>query len=235
MLPRMEPISEALTTSCRPAPSATRAMISSGALPKVTLSRPPMPGPERAASSSVARPMSAAVGITPSAEAKKISGAPAWATSSAMASGMNGRSHVVQPNQERMAPTRTGGLPAREGRALLDLGHVAAGGGDAVEVLRGARRARGGRRRRGGGPAARRATGARACGAAAEQLLEVRQRPGVLGLGDVLVLVEVADAHVEEELAGGQPARARTQRLGDVDVDRQLQPPQRLVVLARPD
>ena len=31
-----------------------------------------MPGPERAASSSVARPISAAVGITPSAEAKKI-------------------------------------------------------------------------------------------------------------------------------------------------------------------
>ena len=43
-------------------------MISSGALPKVTLSRPPMPGPERLASSSVALPISAAVGITPSAE-----------------------------------------------------------------------------------------------------------------------------------------------------------------------
>ena len=47
-------------------------MISSGALPKVTLSRPPMPGPERSASSSVARPISAAVGMIPIAATKKI-------------------------------------------------------------------------------------------------------------------------------------------------------------------
>ena len=43
MFPRIEPTIEALTTSCRPLPSANRAMISSGALPKVTLSRPPIP------------------------------------------------------------------------------------------------------------------------------------------------------------------------------------------------
>ena len=67
----IEPTIEALTTSCSPWPSAKRAMISSGALPKVTLSRPPIPGPERAASSSVARPISAAVGMIPSAEAAK--------------------------------------------------------------------------------------------------------------------------------------------------------------------
>ena len=36
---------EALTTSCRPFSSANSAMISSGALPNVTFSRPPMPGP----------------------------------------------------------------------------------------------------------------------------------------------------------------------------------------------
>src|SRR6478752_2580891 len=75
-LPMIEPTIEALTTSCRPAPSAKRAMMSSGAFPKVTLSSPPMPGPERTASSSVARPMSAAVGMTPSAEAKKVGTAP---------------------------------------------------------------------------------------------------------------------------------------------------------------
>ena len=62
---------EALTTSCRPSLSANSAMISSGALPNVTFSRPPMPGPARCASSSVARPISAAVGTTPSAEEKK--------------------------------------------------------------------------------------------------------------------------------------------------------------------
>ena len=52
-------------------------MISSGALPNVTFSRPPMPGPERAARFSVASPIAAAVGMTPSAAAKKISGADA--------------------------------------------------------------------------------------------------------------------------------------------------------------
>ena len=92
MLPRIEPISDALTTSCSPSRSAKKAMISSGALPKVTLRKPPMPGPERAASSSVARPISAAVGMTPSADATKITVAAAWASSSAIAIGMNGTS-----------------------------------------------------------------------------------------------------------------------------------------------
>ena len=92
MLPRIEPISDALTTSCRPSRRAKKAMTSSGKLPNVTLSRPPMPGPVRAASSSVALPMSAAVGMTPSAAAPKITIAPAWASSSAIAIGMNGTS-----------------------------------------------------------------------------------------------------------------------------------------------
>ncbi len=68
---------EALTTSWRPASSANRAMISSGAFPKVTFSSPPIPGPDWAATSSVARPISAAVGITPSAAEKKTSPAAA--------------------------------------------------------------------------------------------------------------------------------------------------------------
>ena len=72
MLPMIEPTSEALTTSCRPLPSAKRAMISSGALPKVTLSSPPITLPERSASSSVARPIIAAGGIRARAETKKI-------------------------------------------------------------------------------------------------------------------------------------------------------------------
>jgi hypothetical protein len=92
MFPMMDPTNEALTTSCRPSLSAKNAMISSGALPNVTLSRPPIPGPERAASSSVARPMSAAVGMTPAAAAKKMIGAAAWTTSSATATGISGTS-----------------------------------------------------------------------------------------------------------------------------------------------
>ncbi len=44
-LPRMLPVMEAFTRSTRPARSATSAMISSAALPKVALSRPPTVGP----------------------------------------------------------------------------------------------------------------------------------------------------------------------------------------------
>src|SRR5215207_4730168 len=44
-LPMIEPTIEALTTSCRPSPSANSAMISSGALPKVTLRNPADSGP----------------------------------------------------------------------------------------------------------------------------------------------------------------------------------------------
>ena len=98
MLPRIEPTSEALTTSWRPSWSANSAMISSGALPNVTLSRPPMPGPERCASSSVALPISAAVGMTPSADDVKTSAAPAWARSRAMAIGMNGTRRYGHPS-----------------------------------------------------------------------------------------------------------------------------------------
>ena len=67
-------------------------MISSGAFPKVTFKRPPMPGPDFAASSSVARPISAAVGMIPSAATPKIMPAEACANSRTTASGMNGTS-----------------------------------------------------------------------------------------------------------------------------------------------
>ena len=90
MLPIIDPMSDALTTSWSPSPSANRAMISSGALPKVTLSRPPMPGPERAASSSVALPIMAAVGMMPSAAVKNTTTSLASAMASAIATGMNG-------------------------------------------------------------------------------------------------------------------------------------------------
>ena len=68
-----------------------------GGFLNVTFSSPPMPGPERAASSSVARPISAAVGITPSAEVKKMIVGETCATSSTIASGMNGTSRYGHP------------------------------------------------------------------------------------------------------------------------------------------
>ena len=67
-------------------------MINSGALPNVTLSRPPIPGPERSASSSVARPMRAAVGMIPIAATKKMTVGEAPMISSTIASAMNGTS-----------------------------------------------------------------------------------------------------------------------------------------------
>ena len=45
-LPRIEPVSEALTISVSPARRAMKPMISSAALPNVALSRPPSPGPD---------------------------------------------------------------------------------------------------------------------------------------------------------------------------------------------
>ena len=67
---------------------AARAGPGIGGLLNVTFSRPPMPGPDLAARCSVASPMSAAVGITPIAEAKNVSGADAFTTSSRIATGM---------------------------------------------------------------------------------------------------------------------------------------------------
>src|SRR5439155_1680753 len=60
--PMIEPVREALTTSARPLDRAKIAMISSVALPKVALRRPPTPGPACLPSSSVASPRNQASG-----------------------------------------------------------------------------------------------------------------------------------------------------------------------------
>src|SRR4051794_1782912 len=122
-------------------------MISSGALPNVTLSRPPIPGPERWASSSVALPINAAVGTTPSTEAPNTTTAEALAASSATATGMNGTSRYGQPSPLVRKRRRENGaraevterrrlvhrrdenqvrrLPGEQGGALLGLRRVA--------------------------------------------------------------------------------------------------------------
>ena len=84
----IEPTIDAFTTSCSPSLRAKKAMISSGALPNVTFRKPPIPGPVCAAMCSVASPITAAVGITPSAAAPKTSTGSACASSSATAIGM---------------------------------------------------------------------------------------------------------------------------------------------------
>ena len=57
------PASEPSTTTGRFAPTAKSATISSGALPKLALRKPPMPGPVCSAACSVASPISQASGI----------------------------------------------------------------------------------------------------------------------------------------------------------------------------
>ena len=84
----IEPTIEAFTTSWRPSSSAKKAMISSGALPNVTFRRPPIPGPLLAAIASVASPITAAHGTTPSAAALNTSSGLACASSRAIAAGM---------------------------------------------------------------------------------------------------------------------------------------------------
>ena len=74
-LPMIEPVSEAFTTSGKPARSARNQMISSVAFPNVELSSPPAAGEVRDASSSTESPMYFARGMTAPAERKKrISG-----------------------------------------------------------------------------------------------------------------------------------------------------------------
>src|SRR3954453_8424833 len=213
MLPRIEPTSEALTTSCSPSLRANRAMISCGALPKVTLSRPPMPGPERAASSSVARPISAAVGTTPSAEEKNTSAGAGSITSRTIASGMNGTSVYGQPDplsRNRPTPDDVPAVTLRREQigALARLGRVAPGLLDALRVFlqvvrAGAARARRGPRARGRRPGAETEPAE-----LAEQLVErlrARRRR------DRLVLVDVRELEVEVHV-GLLPGRVGGQR-----------------------
>ena len=87
-LPMIEPMRDAFTTSWSPSIRAKNAMISSGALPNVTFRRPPIPGPVRAAIASVASPITAAQGITPSAAAPNTITGLACASSTAIATGM---------------------------------------------------------------------------------------------------------------------------------------------------
>ena len=66
------PVREAFTTAVCPARSATRAMMSSAALPKVALRKPPTPAPSRWARDSVAAPIQWANGTMARAARKKV-------------------------------------------------------------------------------------------------------------------------------------------------------------------
>ena len=67
MFETTQPASEPRTTSGSPLLIANKAMISSGALPKLALRKPPMPGPVCSAACSVASPISHASGMSAAA------------------------------------------------------------------------------------------------------------------------------------------------------------------------
>ena len=91
-LPMMEPVIEALTRSTSPARSARIPMMSSGALPKLALRRPPRTGLVLVARSSVDRPINLASGTMASAERKNSTTGDTPASAAPMASGTNARS-----------------------------------------------------------------------------------------------------------------------------------------------
>ncbi len=77
----------ALTSAILPAVIATIVMISSAALPRLALSRPPICGPVFSASASVASPNSPAMGMIASADAAKMTRSPQCRNSAATATG----------------------------------------------------------------------------------------------------------------------------------------------------
>src|SRR5437764_6150110 len=87
----IEPVMEAFTTSCRPFCRASRAIMSSAALPNVAFSKPPIPGPVRSARCSVAFPICPARGTIARAETMKTDTGLAWMTSSTSPMGINTR------------------------------------------------------------------------------------------------------------------------------------------------
>ena len=88
MLPMTEPASDAFTTSNMPAFMATKAIISSVALPKVAFSRPPIFCPQKREMSSVLFPMTPASGIMASELQRKSMGSENPMNLPAMVTGM---------------------------------------------------------------------------------------------------------------------------------------------------
>jgi hypothetical protein len=76
------PASDPRTTSGRLSATAISAMITSGALPKLALSRPPMRGPVCSPACSVASPINHASGIRESEARTKSSTLPGWTAAS---------------------------------------------------------------------------------------------------------------------------------------------------------
>ena len=76
----MLPVSDPRTTSGSPSATANRAMISSGALPKLAFRKPPMPGPVCSPACSVASPISHASGTSDAAAKTNSATSPTWKT-----------------------------------------------------------------------------------------------------------------------------------------------------------
>ena len=107
----MLPVIDALTSSTCPLRRATTAMISSAALPNVALRKPPQPGPDRRASSSVPSPISPASGMREMAAVRNTQGEPAENTAMAHETGaaiirrLIGEERIARSISPRTFPT----------------------------------------------------------------------------------------------------------------------------------
>src|SRR6266446_3572303 len=112
------PASEPRTTCGNPSATAIRAMISSGALPKLALRKPPTPAPVCSAACSVASPMSQARGTSETAASTKSATFPGWARrSTAIVAGARAR------DAQRMRRATAGvAYPAMLEAVLFDWG-----------------------------------------------------------------------------------------------------------------
>ncbi len=105
MFETIEPVIEPRTTSVSPSATANRAMISSGALPKLAFRKPPMPGPVCSAACSVDSPISQASGTSAAAASTNRVVSPTW----------NAKRATIAAGVSASAPQRirrtTGGNP----------------------------------------------------------------------------------------------------------------------------
>ena len=112
-LPMIEPVSDALTTSIRPACSAKNAMINSAMLPNVALRIPPTCGPVSDPRRSVDRPTTHARPRIAIAETTKISVASAWSPKSRMTATTLAMTVAMSAIRPMIDSSRsTGGPPA---------------------------------------------------------------------------------------------------------------------------
>src|SRR5436190_7281784 len=119
VLPMIEPVMVALTTLVLPDRRTKSARMNSAALPKVTFNRPPMAGPARSATCSVARRIHPPRGMMAAAAAANIHIGAACSTVSAIDSGRSRQSAASESDKSLFGARRSTSRGGDEPRDLL--------------------------------------------------------------------------------------------------------------------